>query len=366
MANIKIEVRSGGIVLKRKDKWNLAMDLSPMGEKQGILLTRPQSLMGVLSFLVGITERLDKVEKERPDVFAKLKSWVGKFKIVPVGTTINLLDSGFTTTFFERKDIHSSTSGFSANPSVLLKNYTLADADATLVLFGKTLMELYGTDNLGALHEIILKASNGNKEKHMVSSVGVPSISNYPEGNLKEKIKEYLTKIREEENDREYSQKFNAELIKIIAHTDGLLSTDPDLRERFKTATANKFSVFTTSLKQERQWLKASSTTFVRGGPQVLACCDFDLYLFEPDDELLEYLKSGPGSATWAEGGCAVLKISEDGSAPILSPSDYVEEIFISIKQIRVQNPGFKIKKYDWEKEIEVVDEDGGEIATDE
>lgn len=350
MAYIRIRITSGAVVLKQNEDWILDMDLTPIsGGKQALLLTRQSSIVGMIAYLCGITTPIKKLKTENPELFQFLVDEVDKSKIYAPkvqGEFSNVTISSF----FERKDTHSKASAYVPNPSVNLMEYGFEDADATVRLFQKPLRELYNSDSLGVAHAAIKEGIKKYQTK--LADFSLPSLDSFPNTPLKEKIVKYFELIQQEERESEsgFSRKMNPELINLIKKTIEMISTDCNLAQEFQNSSAEKFSVFTTSIAQPRHWIHPSKITFVRGGLKHLAHCDFEVVFTRPNEKLLKAIQGGPMIASWAEGGIAEPLIFEDDFFVPQIGWNLVDGIYLHLSEMR--RAGLKIKKYPWEKVI--------------
>ena len=354
MSYIKLEVRSGGIYIKQqKDFQPITLHLTPHPEdaNQKVLsLVRESSIKGLFSYLIGETGKINKIENSKEPATQKLNLILNK---IVQSSVCKKASEPYVTTFFERRDIHTS-SRIKYEPNLPLDQHNFIRANSTIKLLKEPLEKLFQTKSLGKINKQIKESKITINDKEYLD-LEAPNCSDIPDTKLGKSIKEYFNKMSKD------SKPIYQKTIDLINEINFYCKTNFKFKESFKQfEESGLFSVFTTGVSSNtRHWIDKNYHVIVRGKPAYIACVDFDVYLsksaFEESegshyfnwDKIIQKLQNGPNIARWGEGG--IVLIDYKGLDEMSCPHGQSDKIFIEIKALR--RAGLKIKKYDWEKE---------------
>ena len=379
MPYIKLKIRSGGVYFKQEKDWkkiqfgNLFLyppettensnevSLTPCPEdaNQKVLpLVKPSSIKGLFSYLMGETKKITAIKNNKESSIKKLNATL---ECMVQASAYKKIKEPYITTFFERKDVHRSSSNFTDSPSVNLNQHTFETADSTIKLLEKPLNNILPsqTKSLEEVHSFFkkceIKKQQTKEYKELESNLQKikDSLTQVPVSKLKTGIQTALKRIKD-------GKPISSQVIILIEEICNLCSQDTNFSTKIKDSNYGKFSVFT-ALSQTKQWVNKDYYPVVRGTPAYIACVDFDIYLSEEAftenqssnhfswEEIIQKLRNGPNIARWGEGG--IVLIDYNGLDERGCPYNEKDQMFIKIKALR--NAGLKIKKYAWEKEAE-------------
>ncbi len=347
MSYIKLEVRSGGIYIKQKEKYQpLELELTPHPENasQKVLkLVRDSALKGLFSYLMGETAKIKTIEQSTGPLAKKLNHSLNS---MVQAVAYQKISEPHITAFFERKDIYRKSSNFSADPNVNLYHHSFETADPTIQLLKIPLKNRFQTESLG---EINKKFQESKIEKTDINynSLTPPDTKNIPQTTLGLKMKNYFHKFQKAK------KPIYQETLKLIATTNAICLQNTNFKINFQTFKKSQFSVFE-SPNFTKVWVDKQYWKVVRGTPAFIACVDFDLFLSEQafmesktEDsfswrEIVYKLKNGPSMARWGEGGVVFIQYCLDEMGRGYERKD---NIFVEIKALR--KAGLKIKNSD-------------------
>jgi hypothetical protein len=318
MSYVKLEVRSGGLVIKIDKKRHLQMNTINFNQNDiGIKLITESSIKGILSFLMGEKRKLSHpaVTKEHFELLELLFSTI----------KIEIVQDPFFTIFFERKDSWRYTKNIPINPRVSLSGLNWEDADPTIKLMKGPIIHGTGRTTLKECNKAIIESQNTftqslKKIKH-IDDLNTNKDAKVFWDNIK-KLTQELPQIKIT------SSKYRHNLSNIINSIKSLDLSDINSLKKSKllnpiflkilTQAANDLNA-TSQINQEnekpykisalkepnqtRHWVKNSHATQTRGGPGLIACINFNIWIENPPKLFIDLILNGPQMAYWGEGG---------------------------------------------------------------
>ena len=347
MSYIKLRVRSGGIYIKqKKDFQPLCLNLIQHPEnknKQVLPLIRESSVKGLFSWLIGETVKIEQIENNEKSSVKKLNITLD---VMVQSSAYKIVSEPHVTVFFERKK------SAPYDPNVDLKQHTFKTADSTVKLLENPLKRLFQTESIEKINKKF-QESRIKKDDSDYNTLKPPECESIPETNLGKKMKKYFQKFHEEK------KPIHKETLNLIDKTNTICLKDPQFKEKFQNFTKSQFSVFENP-SFTKPWIDKKYWKIVRGGPANIACIDFDIYLSETVfmenqnsdcfswNDIVNKMKNGSNIARWGEGGVVFVDYHLDTMG---CPYDTKDPVFLEISALR--KAGMKIKKYNWEQEIE-------------
>jgi hypothetical protein len=349
---LKLEVRSGGLVIRNESK-NLQMrTVIDSDGIEGIELITPSSIKGMLSFLMGERRRIfeplkikgnknktsfsmdlfdERVNHNRALIHNDLLNKV--FEKVKY----EIIKQPFLTSFYERKDSHRYIKDFPTNPSISLSGKSWDDADPTIKLLKNSLMKGTGKNSLATCNKAIKDSQEEYKNKFK-------KIKSIDDLKINPESKEYLHQINNlvlnlpvlKKNNSKFRIKLSeiVESIKLIDFNnievikkgkllnpvylkviDAAVNEYNATEEDIKKESSSKFSVLTDP-DQNRHWIDKEGSMLVKGAPGLLACTDFNLWIEDPPQEYINLVLNGPQMAYWAEGGVVTYRYTNEPIPP--------------------------------------------------